>query len=230
MRSRCRGNRTHWPQGRHDPGLPRRTARWWASACSPSSRIPSRACGPSTATATPRSSGDRHHEEGQQAHRRPAPRAAEGRGPGRHVPPSSGSRRSTTTAFGQTIRSRTSSPRATSSTVTGVPKGKGFSGHVKRHNFKRVHDPWLGPPPRARSIGPGTTPGRVYKGLRWPPHGRRAGDDQEAPVVRHRCERNLLLSRVRCRVRALADPREEAWRCPRRPSTTARASRSAAST
>ena len=54
--------------------------------------------------------------------------------------------------------------------VTGVSKGKGFAGQIKRHNFHR------GPKTHGSdhhrepgSIGPGTTPGRVYKGLQaWP--------------------------------------------------------------
>ncbi len=53
--------------------------------------------------------------------------------------------------------------------MTGVSKGKGFAGHIKRHHFHR------GPKTHGSdhhrepgSIGPGTTPGRVYKGLRWP--------------------------------------------------------------
>ncbi|HEX7042913.1 MAG TPA: 50S ribosomal protein L3 [Patescibacteria group bacterium] len=52
--------------------------------------------------------------------------------------------------------------------VTGVSKGKGFAGGVKRHNFKggpRTH----GQSDRERapgSLGQTTTPGRVYKGKR----------------------------------------------------------------
>lgn len=52
--------------------------------------------------------------------------------------------------------------------VTGISKGKGFQGGVKRHNFKggpRTH----GQSDRERapgSIGQTTTPGRVYKGKR----------------------------------------------------------------
>lgn len=52
--------------------------------------------------------------------------------------------------------------------VTGVSKGKGFAGVVKRHHFAggpRTH----GQSDRERapgSIGQGTTPGRVYKGKR----------------------------------------------------------------
>ena len=79
--------------------------------------------------------------------------------------------------------------------VTGVSKGKGFAGHVKRHHFKR------GPKTHGSdhhrepgSIGPGTTPGRVYRGLRMAGH---MGDERvttkKLRVVRSDPERNLLL-------------------------------------
>jgi large subunit ribosomal protein L3 len=79
--------------------------------------------------------------------------------------------------------------------VTGVSKGKGFAGHIKRHNFRR------GPKTHGSdhhrepgSIGPGTTPGRVYKGLRMAGH---MGDEQvttkKLRVVRADPDRNLLL-------------------------------------
>jgi large subunit ribosomal protein L3 len=79
--------------------------------------------------------------------------------------------------------------------VTGVSKGKGFAGHVKRHHFGR------GPTTHGSdhhrepgSIGPGTTPGRVYKGVRMAGH---MGDDQvttkKVRVVRADAEKNLLL-------------------------------------
>ncbi len=61
--------------------------------------------------------------------------------------------------------------------VTGVSKGKGFAGVVKRHHFKggpRTH----GQSDRERapgSIGQTTTPGRVYKGKRM---AGRMGSDQ----------------------------------------------------
>lgn len=56
--------------------------------------------------------------------------------------------------------------------VTGVSKGKGFAGGVKRHGFRggpKTH----GQSDRHRapgSIGSGTTPGRVLKGLRMAGH------------------------------------------------------------
>lgn len=79
--------------------------------------------------------------------------------------------------------------------VSGVSKGKGFAGHIKRHHFKR------GPKTHGSdhhrepgSIGPGTTPGRVYKGVRMAGH---MGDDgvtiKKVRVVRTDPERNLLL-------------------------------------
>jgi len=79
--------------------------------------------------------------------------------------------------------------------VTGVSKGKGFAGHVKRHHFGR------GPTTHGSdhhrepgSIGPGTTPGRVYKGVRMAGH---MGDEQvttkKVSVVRADTEKNLLL-------------------------------------
>jgi large subunit ribosomal protein L3 len=79
--------------------------------------------------------------------------------------------------------------------VTGVSKGKGFAGHIKRHHFAR------GPKSHGSdhhrepgSIGPGTTPGRVYKGLKMAGH---MGDAQatikKVRVVRTDPDRNLLL-------------------------------------
>jgi large subunit ribosomal protein L3 len=79
--------------------------------------------------------------------------------------------------------------------VTGVSKGKGFAGHIKRHNFHR------GPKTHGSdhhrepgSIGPGTTPGRVYRGLKMAGH---MGDERttikKVRVVRADTDRNLLL-------------------------------------
>lgn len=79
--------------------------------------------------------------------------------------------------------------------VSGVSKGKGFAGHVKRHNFNR------GPKTHGSdhhrepgSIGPGTTPGRVYRGLRMAGH---MGDERittkKVRVVRADAEHNLLM-------------------------------------
>ncbi len=79
--------------------------------------------------------------------------------------------------------------------VTGVSKGQGFAGTVKRHNFKRgpkTHgsDNYRKP----GSIGPGTTPGRVYKGLRMGGHmGSERVTIKKLRVVRVDAERNLIL-------------------------------------
>ena len=81
--------------------------------------------------------------------------------------------------------------------VTGTSKGKGFAGHIKRHNFHR------GPKTHGSdhhrepgSIGPGTTPGRVYRGMKMAGH---MGDERitvkKLRVVRIDPERNLLLVR-----------------------------------
>jgi len=81
--------------------------------------------------------------------------------------------------------------------VTGVSKGKGFAGHIKRHNFHRGPKTHGSDHHRAPgSIGPGTTPGRVYKGLKMAGH---MGDERttikKVRVVRTDPERNLLLVR-----------------------------------
>jgi large subunit ribosomal protein L3 len=79
--------------------------------------------------------------------------------------------------------------------VTGVSKGKGFSGHIKRHHFKRGPKTHGSDHHRAPgSIGPGTTPGRVYKGMRMAGHmGDARATVKQLRVVRTDAERNLLL-------------------------------------
>jgi large subunit ribosomal protein L3 len=79
--------------------------------------------------------------------------------------------------------------------ITGVSKGQGFAGTVKRHNFSRgpkTHgsDNYRKP----GSIGPGTTPGRVYKGLRMGGHmGHERVTVKKLRVVRVDTDRNLIL-------------------------------------
>jgi large subunit ribosomal protein L3 len=79
--------------------------------------------------------------------------------------------------------------------VTGVSKGKGFAGTVKRHNYSRgpkTHgsDNYRTP----GSIGPGTTPGRVYKGLKMGGHmGHDRVTIKKLRVIRVDAERNLIL-------------------------------------
>jgi len=80
--------------------------------------------------------------------------------------------------------------------VTGITKGKGFQGGVRRHGFAggpKTH----GQSDRHRapgSIGSGTTPGRVFKGTRMAGH---MGQDRHTilnlQVVAVDEERNLLL-------------------------------------
>ena len=79
--------------------------------------------------------------------------------------------------------------------VTGVSKGKGFAGHIKRHHFKRGPKTHGSDHHRAPgSIGPGTTPGRVYKGMKMAGHmGDQRTTVKKLRVVRTDAERNLLL-------------------------------------
>ncbi len=82
--------------------------------------------------------------------------------------------------------------------ITGLSKGRGFAGGVKRHGFgggPATH----GQSDRQRapgSIGSGTTPGRVYKGTRMAGHmGNHKTTVQNLQVVMVDPERNLLLVR-----------------------------------
>ena len=79
--------------------------------------------------------------------------------------------------------------------IVGTSKGKGFAGTVKRHGFRggpKTH----GQSDRLRapgSIGSGTTPGRVFKGMRMSGHmGARRVTVQNLEVVLVDPERNLL--------------------------------------
>jgi len=80
--------------------------------------------------------------------------------------------------------------------VTGQSKGKGFAGVVKRHHFAggpKTH----GQSDRHRapgSVGAGTTPGRVFKGLKMAGHmGNERVTVQNLRVVDVDVERNLVL-------------------------------------
>jgi large subunit ribosomal protein L3 len=79
--------------------------------------------------------------------------------------------------------------------VTGVSKGKGFAGVIKRHNFHRGPQTHGSDHHRAPgSIGPGTTPGRVYRGLKMSGHmGSERVTVKKVRVVRADPDRNLLL-------------------------------------
>ena len=80
--------------------------------------------------------------------------------------------------------------------VTGVTKGKGFAGTIKRHNFK-MGDATHGNSLSHRapgSIGQRQTPGRVFPGKKMAGH---MGDVQQTTlnleVIRIDVERNLLM-------------------------------------
>ena len=80
--------------------------------------------------------------------------------------------------------------------VTGISKGKGFAGTVKRWNF-RTQDMTHGNSRSHRvpgSIGQNQTPGRVFKGKKMAGHlGNERVTVQCLDVVRVDVERNLLL-------------------------------------
>ena len=82
--------------------------------------------------------------------------------------------------------------------VSGVSKGKGFQGGVKRHNF-RMQDATHGNSVSHRangSIGQNQTPGRVFKGKKMSGHmGAANTTTQNLEVVSVDSERNLLLIR-----------------------------------
>lgn len=81
--------------------------------------------------------------------------------------------------------------------VTGTSKGKGFQGVVKRHGFGGVMQQTHGQHNRLRapgSIGAGSDPSRVFKGLRMA--GRMGGEQvtvQNLQVLKVDKEQNLLV-------------------------------------
>ncbi|KTD62602.1 50S ribosomal protein L3 [Legionella spiritensis] len=80
--------------------------------------------------------------------------------------------------------------------VSGISKGKGFAGTVKRHNF-RTQDATHGNSVSHRvpgSIGQNQTPGRVFKGKKMAGHlGNARCTTQSLELVRVDSERNILL-------------------------------------
>lgn len=80
--------------------------------------------------------------------------------------------------------------------ISGVSKGKGFAGVIKRWNFQ-MQDATHGNSLAHRapgSIGQNQTPGRVFKGKKMAGHmGSRNVTTQNIEVVRVDAERNLLL-------------------------------------
>jgi len=82
--------------------------------------------------------------------------------------------------------------------ITGISKGKGFAGVVKRYNFAggpKTH----GQSDRHRaggSVGAGTSPGRVWKGTRMPGHmGSEQVTARKLEVIQVDSERNIMLVR-----------------------------------
>ncbi len=79
--------------------------------------------------------------------------------------------------------------------VTGLSKGKGFAGVVKRYGF-RGKNSTHGTPDRVRhggSIGQGTTPGKVWKGKKMSGQmGNAQVSTKGLDIVRIDSERNLL--------------------------------------
>ena len=83
-------------------------------------------------------------------------------------------------------------------TVSGISKGKGFAGHMKRHGFgggRRSHGK-NSVMRKAGSVGAGTSPGRVWAGTRMA--GRMGGERvsvKNLEVVRIEKDRNLIFIR-----------------------------------
>lgn len=81
--------------------------------------------------------------------------------------------------------------------VVGTSKGKGFQGVVKRHGFRGVGGRTHGQHNRERapgSLGPGSTPSRVFKGMRMA--GRMGGERvtvQNLRILKVIPEKNLLV-------------------------------------
>ncbi len=79
--------------------------------------------------------------------------------------------------------------------VSGVSKGRGFSGTVKRHHFRRGPETHGSDSHRQPgSIGAGTYPGKVFKGTGMA--GRMGNDTitvKKATVLKSDAERNVLL-------------------------------------
>jgi large subunit ribosomal protein L3 len=79
--------------------------------------------------------------------------------------------------------------------ITGVSKGKGFSGTIKRHHYRRGPETHGSDSHRQPgSIGGGTTPGKVFKGTGM---AGRMGHDRvtvkKATILKVDTERDLLL-------------------------------------
>jgi large subunit ribosomal protein L3 len=81
--------------------------------------------------------------------------------------------------------------------VSGVSKGKGFQGTIKRHNFASGPKSHGSHNVRAPgSIGASATPSRVFKGIRGPGQmGNKRATQKGLEVIAVEADRNLLLVR-----------------------------------
>lgn len=81
--------------------------------------------------------------------------------------------------------------------VSGVSKGKGFQGTIKRHNFSRGPVSHGSHNVRAPgSIGQAATPSRVFKGIRGPGQmGNKRRTQKGLEIVDVRADENLILLR-----------------------------------
>jgi large subunit ribosomal protein L3 len=81
--------------------------------------------------------------------------------------------------------------------VSGISKGKGFQGTVKRHNFSRGPVSHGSHNVRAPgSIGQAATPSRVFKGIRGPGQmGNKRRTQKGLEIVDVRADENLILLR-----------------------------------
>jgi large subunit ribosomal protein L3 len=81
--------------------------------------------------------------------------------------------------------------------VSGVTKGKGFQGTIRRHNFHagpKAHGSHNVRAPG--SIGASATPSRVFKGIRGPGHmGAKRATQKGLTIVELMADRNLMLVR-----------------------------------
>lgn len=79
--------------------------------------------------------------------------------------------------------------------VSGVSKGKGFQGSIKRHNFSRIKETHgSGPTHRhAGSMGACSSPSRIFKGKGMPGHmGSEKVTIQNLEIVKIDAENNLI--------------------------------------
>ena len=79
--------------------------------------------------------------------------------------------------------------------VSGVSKGKGFAGHMKRHNFSggRASHGKNSVMRKAGSVGAGTSPGRIWKGSRMAGRmGNETVSVKNLQVTRIEKDKNLL--------------------------------------